>query len=288
MSNSQKLVIITLLILGIGGGTVTVYELRNSSLKGTTDEKNEATEGQGKVIPASKEYSTLTTNNQDKRLSALETKIDSLQSRLDAMEVKPITMPLSNEALSAEPQSEEQLTRVNFGANFRPSSITNNLIEVGIDPLIAEEIEAKRNKMELARLVLRDKAIRGEYLRTDQYQEELKTLNESQPSLREEIGDDFYDRFLYTSGQANRILISSVMTGSAADGAGMLNGDLLTSYAGQRLFQGRELRGLTTGGLGGEIIDVRVIRDGNEISLNMPRGPLGVRLNQKRVDPDPS
>lgn len=287
MSAIQKVGITIFIFFAIGGGTIALYAYKydgtengHSKNAGVEITGSETSNRLDQAVSVSMDYSSAATT-EDKRFELLEAKIDELQSRLDAIEGKPVSDPLL---------SEEQLLQPNFASNFRqgPGSMTTNLIAVGIDPLIAEQIEQKRNELELARLVLRDKATRGGYLDKDQYQEELSDLNEGETSIREEIGDNYYDQFLYTSGQANRVSISSVMTGSAAEGAGIRDGDLLVSYAGQRLFRWQELRGITTAGVSGEIVDVRVIRDGNEISLNMPRGPLGVRLSQKRVDPDPS
>jgi len=290
MPNIQKIGIVIFFIFAVGGGTIAVFEFQKDKFRNNIVENN----GENS---ADLEEQAFSANTQNKRLVLLEAKIEALQSRLDVIEDNAGTSPPLDKKLDKnsdkkidEELAQEQTEQPNFAANFRrgPGSMTTNLIAVGIDPLIAEQIEGKRSELELARLMLRDKASRGGYLNQDQYREELNALNEEEPTLREEIGDSFYDRFLYTSGQSNRISISSVMTGSAAEGAGIRDGDLLVSYAGQRLFRWQELRGITSGGVSGEIVDVRVIRDGNEISLNLPRGPLGVRLNQKRVDPDPS
>ena len=76
------------------------------------------------------------------------------------------------------------------------------------------------------------------------------------------------------------------MTGSAAEQAGVVNGDLILSYDQHRLFNVRELVTATTEGNRYEWIDIIVERDGSVLTLSIPRGPLGVRLIPTRVNPN--
>jgi len=72
-----------------------------------------------------------------------------------------------------------------------------------------------------------DRASREGYIGTERYVNELNELREQDISLRDEIGDEYYDNYLYTSGQSNRIRVASVMIGSPAEQAGMQNGDMI-------------------------------------------------------------
>jgi len=103
--------------------------------------------------------------------------------------------------------------------------------------------------------------------------------------LRSEIGDNAYDRYIYTLGQANRVEVTSVIPGSPAEQAGILSGDIILDYADKRIFNWSELRDATAEGELGDYIQVNVLRKNSRISLLLPRGPLGVRMGSKRLNP---
>jgi hypothetical protein len=159
------------------------------------------------------------------------------------------------------------------------------LVAAGVDPGMAEDSVLKEAQRSLERLSLRDQAIREGLVGTAQYREELSRINADERSLREEIGDDIYDRYLYVTGADNRVKVDSVIPGSAAEIAGLQAGDLIESYADERLFDFSELRSKTTEGEYGEQVAVQVRRGGRVIETWVPRGPLGVTLDSARVGP---
>jgi len=112
----------------------------------------------------------------------------------------------------------------------------DNLIKGGIDPVLAEDVVRRKNSVELKRLELQDRATRDNFIDTQQYYDELAEIDNQDVDLREELGDDRYDRYLYNSKQNNRIRIASVMLESAAEQAGILSGDIVLSYDGRRMF----------------------------------------------------
>jgi membrane-associated protease RseP (regulator of RpoE activity) len=161
------------------------------------------------------------------------------------------------------------------------------LVEAGVDGGLAEDILWQEGRLELDRLTLRDQAVREGWIGTDRYRDELGRLGETDRSTREQIGDPLWDRYLYLAGEDNRVRIESVIPGSAAESAGLKPGDLIESYAGERLFAYPELRDATTAGEGGEPVAVRVRRGRGVQELWVPRGPLGVRLGTGRAEPLP-
>ncbi len=95
--------------------------------------------------------------------------------------------------------------------------------------------------------------------------------------LREDLGDDAYDRYLFASGRSNRVRVRQVMKGSAAEQAGLSNGDIVISYADERVFNFEDLRRLSyQGELGESVILEKRDADGNVSQLIMPRGPMGL------------
>jgi hypothetical protein len=144
-----------------------------------------------------------------------------------------------------------------------PAITTENLVRAGINEELAADIVRRRNEMDMKILELRDRASRDGYLDTERYARELNELREQDVSLREEIGDEYYDNYLYRSGQANRIL----------------------NYDNRRMFSWNELQEATSRGERGEYVNVAVLRNGQLVNLWIPRGPLGVRLSSAREKP---
>lgn len=161
----------------------------------------------------------------------------------------------------------------------------DNLIRGGIDASLAEDIVRRKNSIELQRLALQDRATRDGYLNTQRYYDELAEINKQDVSLREELGDERYDEYLYNSKQNNRIRISSVMLGSAAEQAGIQKGDIVLSYDNRRMFSWQELKDATAEGELGEYIAINIYRNGEVFSFSVPRGPLGVQLGAARLAP---
>jgi membrane-associated protease RseP (regulator of RpoE activity) len=159
------------------------------------------------------------------------------------------------------------------------------LVQVGMEPQLAASLVRRQAEIEMRRLELRDEATRDGWFAEQRYFEALAELNAQETALREEIGDRDYERYLYASGEDNRVLVSSVIPGSPAEQAGLRSGDVVLSYAGQQLFSGQELRSETTRGERGEPITVRVRRGDSELDVLLPRGPMGVRLDSARVEP---
>ena len=183
---------------------------------------------------------------------------------------------------SASPVEDDaaSTTAVSYGMN------QDTLIAAGVEPGMAEAIKRQENQLELQRLELRDQASREGWIDSERFFEELRALNGDAGILREEIGDEAYDRFLYLSGQPNRVVIDSVIEGSPAQVAGIEAGDIVLDYADNRVFAWLELRNATREGSRGEGVMIRVQRNGEILELALPRGPIGVRLDSEQVDPD--
>ena len=160
-----------------------------------------------------------------------------------------------------------------------------NLVAAGIDEQTARDLQGRRDQQQLARLELFDQAAREGWSDSDQLQQRLTELNADRVNLRDELGEDAYDRFLYESGDTNRVGIASVISGSAADSAGLEVGDSIVSYDNQRIFRVRELQQATRAGVKGEYVQVLFDRGGQLMNADLLRGPLGVTLETSAVEP---
>lgn len=102
-----------------------------------------------------------------------------------------------------------------------------------------------------------------------------RVINADQ-TLRDEIGDSEYERYLEALNRPTRIGVRDVLASSPAEQAGLQAGDEIVSYGGRRVFGMSELNALTLEGQPGETVAVDVVRDGQQIQLYVPRGPIGI------------
>lgn len=163
-----------------------------------------------------------------------------------------------------------------------------NLVAAGIDETVAAELKQRTDQWSLQRLELIDQASREGWRRSEQFEDRMSELREARPDVRSELGDADYDNYLYLSGESNRVQIASIIDGSAAQIAGVESGDVMRSYANQRIYSTRELQRATREGSRGETVPMIIERSGQFISMEIPRGPLGVTLSGLRVEPDGS
>lgn len=159
------------------------------------------------------------------------------------------------------------------------------LVAAGFPEETVRTFKESQDQLELDRLYLRDLAAREGWLGTPRFQEAQQALADDARSTREEYGDQFYDWMLYASGHPNRVQVDEVMTGSVAADAGLRAGDVILGYAGERVFNPMELRDATSVGTAGESITVDVVRDGRQMRVVVPRGPLGVRVEGVPLEP---
>jgi S1-C subfamily serine protease len=95
-------------------------------------------------------------------------------------------------------------------------------------------------------------------------------------ALRAELGDQNYERYLEANGWPTSARIGAVIGGSPGQNAGLRSGDNITSYAGERVFNLRDVNNLTIQGSIGESVLIEVERNGESVQLTIPRGPIGI------------
>ena len=227
-------------------------------------------------------------------LVALNREVVELEESVRLLEAADAEALAQSDVTSTDDEaSAEELPGEAFlpGAQTQPendnrrASQEERLLAAGVDPFTASRLQQRQNEWQLARLELIDRAAREGWGDSDRLESELDAFDGSRPDLRAELGDDAYDRYLSESGRRNRVGIRTVIPGSAADTAGIQAGDLVISYANNRLFSPGDLRDQTQGGVLGETVTVVVERNGSTQTLNVARGPLGVTLSRERSDP---
>lgn len=216
-------------------------------------------------------HSTSTTTDEIKTLKQhiiqLENELDEIKSSLAASDTAPA-----------------ESTRT--AAMFKPvQPDQEKLVDAGVNPDIAADILRRISQQEYRRLELQNLISRSSGENRRMYQNELRELNRNRLSLRTELGDELYDNYLYSSGQSNRVKVSSIMSGSPAESSGFKSDDIILSYDGKRILNWPDIRKFTRQGEIGSYTNIDILRDGERISLMVPRGTLGVQLDAVRVDP---
>ncbi|HSJ97018.1 MAG TPA: PDZ domain-containing protein [Myxococcota bacterium] len=156
-----------------------------------------------------------------------------------------------------------------------------------------EEVERFRSRLDELdheRLYLRDQAAREGWLGTERFRAENGALGREFLALRNEFDEGLYDWVLYSTGHPNRVAVSEVLSGSAAEAAGLRSGDVILRYDARLVLSPSELRDATVDGRAGELVAVEVQRAGDPAPLRVfvPRGPLGVRMAPTSVTPPPA
>jgi hypothetical protein len=166
-----------------------------------------------------------------------------------------------------------------------PAEERDALLRAGVAPELADDLIWRRSQLSLARLELYDEASRNDWLGTARYREELRRINEQRVSIEDEIGVDAYDRYLYQTGQPNRVAVDSVLPGSVGEESGLLPGDIIEGYDKTPILDFDDLRTATSAGERNELVPVSVVRGGQRLELWLPRGPIGIGLDATRLDP---
>lgn len=224
------------------------------------------------------------------RIEALETELLNTTSTLHQLELR---LQQLEQKLANHNQPVQQLENSNT-ANSPPAqaqreastkSLQERLLESGFPLDTVERIRQRLAQNRLAQLTLRDQATRENWIDTPEYLEKIEQLNSPAQSLREELGDSDYDRYLYAAGRPNRVIVTEVFTGSAAADAGILPGDVIISYASELIFSMSDLQQATVQGNSGEYVLLEILRENNPLSTSVPRGPLGIAMTITRKPP---
>jgi hypothetical protein len=105
---------------------------------------------------------------------------------------------------------------------------------------------------------------------------------EGEAALRAELGEADFERYLEALGRPTRVAVAGVAAESAAANAGVLRGDEIRSYGGQRVFNLRELNELSQRRALGETVPVEILRDGIALHVYVTGGPLGLTPTELR------
>jgi hypothetical protein len=171
-------------------------------------------------------------------------------------------------------------------ADLARSPTERALIAAGVDVAVAADIKRRGDELALSEMYLRDQAERENWLNTPRFTEELAAIRSQQTSIRDEIGETAYDGYLFALGRPNRVIVEDVLSQSVAEDVGLRPGDLILRYGEARIFHGEDLIEQTRSGIAGANVRLDILRNGERLAIDVPRGPLGVRIGAAQDYPE--
>jgi len=211
--------------------------------------------------------STLNEEVSERRL--LTQQLEQLQAEVKKLQIEHRD---SDETVSAERVAFSQARE----DRFAEMGFTWQDLEA-IGPLLAA--------MQVLGIELDDLARREGWLNTSRYNEEMAALSTFDSPIRDELGDDGYDRYLYAMGRPNRVVVGSTIETSQARTAGLERGDVIVRYGGEPVYSNYHLVRLRSSGKLGAPVVVEITRDGQPMQITMPRGPMGIGGRVESIDP---
>ena len=205
----------------------------------------------------------------------LEAEVSGLQNTLQILEQR------LGELAERKSAPEDSPPRVGRSRQINPAT----LVEAGFRQDEAESLTALWGQQQMDLLYLRDQASREGWLNTPRYAQAVREFSNATGSMREEVGLDTYDRFLFAAGHSNRVVLHSVIESSPAQAIGLQPGDTIVTYDGTRILSVHDLQAATTAGEPDVPVVIEVDRGGQLMEFEIARGPIGVTLGTRRVEP---
>ena len=160
--------------------------------------------------------------------------------------------------------------RRSFGRS-RPEDRLGQLQEAGFTAGEAEWIARRESELQMAALQARYEA--GQNGEMSAW---WQSRGEIEDTLLAELGEAGYERYLQSSGRSTSITVGSIIESSPAQRAGLMPGDRIIRYGGERVFSMSDLMRQTMAREPGQQVVIDIVRDGMPMQVVMPRGPLGI------------
>jgi membrane-associated protease RseP (regulator of RpoE activity) len=160
-----------------------------------------------------------------------------------------------------------------------PERLVIDLIVAGFAPARAEWINRRVQELRMQAMQAEDEARR---------EGRAPPPDLEATTLRTELGDEDYERFLTAQDRPTRIKVIRVLARSPAERAGLRQGDEIFAYDGTRVFDIQQLNELALRGTRGEPVVVGVRRNGENFGFALPKGPTGILSGGDSRGPAPA
>jgi hypothetical protein len=188
-----------------------------------------------------------------------------------------------SDGAATEPATEEHAAT----ADSSDGAIERILAEAGLSPAIVKNLQRRFEHTVLAAADVRNVAAREGWLDSPRFSDEMAAIEAERRAIRDEIGDEAYDLFLFATGELNRAVVAEVERQSPADVASLQAGDVIVSYDRVRIFSPDDLSAEVEAGTPGTIVRLDVRRSGRPIRIDVPAGPLGASIGATQEVPEP-
>jgi hypothetical protein len=178
--------------------------------------------------------------------------------------------PLRKPGISVDAVARREESRPETRSR-RPEDRAGQLLQAGFTAGEAEWITRRESELQMAALQARYEA--GQSGDESAW---WRSRGETSATLRAELGEAGYERYLEASGRSTSVTVGTVIESSPAQRAGLLPGDRITRYGGERTFGMNDLTRQTMEGAPGQQVVVDIVRDGQPMQVVIPRGPLGI------------
>ncbi len=227
----------------------------------------------------------------DERIRALEQAVSDeryarqvLQEELWFLSEELLQLSADNMPGPEPTSSEEQAADESFSSRREEYRRRNSLegrmerlIEAGFLPSQASMIVRRESELQMESL-----RSRYEAERSGDPADYWRSRSASSETLRQELGDADYERYLTANNRSTSVTISSVIDSSPAQSAGLQAGDEIVRYDGERVFSMTDLTRQTMDGTAGQHVVVDIMRDGIPMQIVLPRGPVGISGGRRR------
>lgn len=230
-------------------------------------------------IPAETPGTDTANSNRSDVLSTknLQATLTDIVSRLDRLESKVSEQDIL--------ENKEQHSSVNANKNEKWFN-REVMLSTGLTESEIMNLRQQYESLEMEKLYLRDRAIRDGWISSERYTDELGKIDDQYKTLRNNLDNSVYDTFLYATGRSNRVIVQDVMQNSPASIAGITAGDYILSYNNVAVYSAFDLRQAISSGQAGEEVKIDVERNGTTVSVYMPRGPMGIRMESQSIAPE--
>lgn len=283
--------VILILSIGIGIGWSLAPESSSHTIETVSDSSQSVDATNIKEINSKLNDLVLQLENERQARKHLQQSLAQLRQDLKKTGIEnlseDITEALPDETTVSDPASAANVASAQMN-QFGVQNVSDReqaLLSVGLDNADIDKIDKRIEQQEMQQLYLQNKARREGWYGTQRYFEESRNLSSNSNIYREELGDDRYDRYLYESGQNNRVLVQSVISGSPAEQVGLIEGDVIYRYGDKRIFGWNDLTSATAEGDPSQVIRIEIKRKDQSLEFYVKRGPLGIRLGSDRVNP---
>jgi C-terminal processing protease CtpA/Prc len=217
----------------------------------------------------------------EKRIRALEAAVAEERNARMLLEEELQALYAALEEISAQPgdlESEEvSEARAAFrDARQQDSAVETDwrrtqLLEAGFSEGRAEWILKRESELQMERMQALYEA-----RRTGERPPNFRTSMDPERTLRAEIGDAEYERYLEAYGRPTSVAVGAVLESSPGQRAGLQPGDQITAYGGERVFSYEDLSGQTMAATPGQPVVVDIVREGIPMQVVIEGGPIGI------------